>query len=62
MTTAEFGRAKADAGNSSTSTTMKALAYHGAVAMNDIMKAHDTFGNAAKDGTLKVVLTNGKLR
>ena len=25
-------------------------------AMNDIMKAHDTFGNAAKEGALKVVL------
>ncbi len=28
-------------------------------AMNDIMKAYDTFANAAKDGVLKVVLTNG---
>jgi alcohol dehydrogenase len=28
-------------------------------AMNDIMKAYDTFGNAAKEGALKVVLTNG---
>ena len=27
-------------------------------AMNDIMKAYDTFGNAAKDGALKVVLKN----
>jgi hypothetical protein len=27
--------------------------------MNDIMKAYDTFGNAAKEGALKVVLTNG---
>jgi alcohol dehydrogenase len=27
-------------------------------AMNDIMKAYDTFGNAAKQGALKVVLTN----
>ncbi len=27
-------------------------------AMNDIMKAYDTFGNAAKEGALKVVLTN----
>jgi alcohol dehydrogenase len=26
-------------------------------AMNDIMKAYDTFGNAAKEGALKVVLT-----
>ena len=26
--------------------------------MNDIMKAYDTFGNAAKEGALKVVLTN----
>jgi alcohol dehydrogenase len=26
--------------------------------MSDIMKAYDTFGNAAKDGALKVVLTN----
>jgi alcohol dehydrogenase len=29
-------------------------------AMSDIMKAYDTFGNAAKEGALKVVLTNGK--
>jgi alcohol dehydrogenase len=28
-------------------------------AMNEIMKAYDTFGDAAKDGALKVVLTNG---
>ena len=28
-------------------------------AMNDIVKAYDTFANAAKEGTLKVVLTNG---
>jgi alcohol dehydrogenase len=28
-------------------------------AMNDIMKAYDTFGNAAKEGALKVLLTNG---
>src|ERR1700674_2252723 len=28
-------------------------------AMNDIMKAYDTFGNAAKEGALKVVLRNG---
>lgn len=27
-------------------------------ALNDIMKAYDTFGNAAKEGALKVVLTN----
>jgi len=27
-------------------------------AMNDIMKAYDTFGDAAKEGALKVVLTN----
>lgn len=27
-------------------------------AMNDIMKAYDTFGNAAEEGALKVVLTN----
>ena len=27
-------------------------------AMNEIMKAYDTFGNAAKEGALKVVLTN----
>ena len=27
-------------------------------AMNDIMKAYDTFGNAATEGALKVVLTN----
>jgi alcohol dehydrogenase len=26
--------------------------------MSDIMKAYDTFGNAAKDGALKVILTN----
>jgi len=24
-----------------------------------VMKAYDTFGNAAKEGALKVVLTNG---
>jgi len=28
-------------------------------AMSDIRKAYDTFGNAAKEGALKVVLTNG---
>ena len=28
-------------------------------AMNDIMRAYDTFGNAAKEGALKVVLTSG---
>lgn len=28
-------------------------------AMNDIMKAYDTFANAAQEGALKVVLTNG---
>ena len=28
-------------------------------AMNDIMKAYDTFGNAAKEAALKVILTNG---
>jgi alcohol dehydrogenase len=27
-------------------------------AMDDIMKAYDTFGNAAKEGALKVILTN----
>ena len=27
-------------------------------AMNDIMKAYDTFGNASTEGALKVVLTN----
>ena len=27
--------------------------------MNDILKAYETFGNAAKEGALKVVLTNG---
>ena len=27
-------------------------------AIKDIMKADDTFGNAAKEGALKVVLTN----
>jgi alcohol dehydrogenase len=31
-------------------------------AMNGIMKAYDTFGNAAKAGALKVVLTNGEPR
>jgi len=31
-------------------------------AMSDIMKAYDTFGNAAKEGALKVVLTNGERR
>lgn len=31
-------------------------------ALNDIMKAYDTFGNAAKEGALKVVLTNGTSR
>jgi alcohol dehydrogenase len=29
-------------------------------AMNDIMKAYDTFGNAAKEGALKVILRNDK--
>jgi threonine dehydrogenase-like Zn-dependent dehydrogenase len=27
-------------------------------AINDIIKAYDTFGNAAKEGALKVMLTN----
>src|ERR1035437_5292204 len=31
-------------------------------AMNDIIKAYDTFANAAKHGALKVVLTNGAPR
>ena len=31
-------------------------------AMNEIMKAYDTFGNAAKEGALKVVLTSGAPR
>ncbi|MFZ0417523.1 MAG: zinc-dependent alcohol dehydrogenase family protein [Candidatus Sulfotelmatobacter sp.] len=31
-------------------------------AMNDIMKAYDTFANAAKEGALKVVLTNTATR
>jgi alcohol dehydrogenase len=30
--------------------------------MNDIMKAYDTFANAAREGALKVVLTNGEPR
>lgn len=29
--------------------------------MKDIMKAYDKFGNAEKEGALKVILTNGKL-
>jgi hypothetical protein len=28
--------------------------------MNDIMRAYDTFGNAAKEGALKVILTIGQ--
>jgi alcohol dehydrogenase len=35
----------------------KLVTHH--FAMNDIMKAYDTFGNAAKEGALKVVLTAG---
>jgi alcohol dehydrogenase len=31
-------------------------------AMNNIMKAYETFGNAAKEGALKVVLTDGGTR
>jgi alcohol dehydrogenase len=31
-------------------------------AMNDIMMAYDTFGNAAREGAHKVVLTNGAPR
>ena len=27
--------------------------------MSDIMQAYDTFGNAAKEGALKVILTSG---
>lgn len=30
--------------------------------MSDIMKAHNTFRDAAKDGALKVILTNGAPR
>jgi len=28
-------------------------------AINDIMKAYETFGSAAKEGALKVILKNG---
>jgi alcohol dehydrogenase len=35
----------------------KLVTHH--FALNDIMRAYDTFANAAKVGTLKVVLTNG---
>jgi alcohol dehydrogenase len=38
----------------------KLVTHH--FAMNDIMKAYDTFGNAAKEGALKVVLTNAGAR
>jgi alcohol dehydrogenase len=31
-------------------------------AMNDSMKAYDTFGNAAREGALKVALTNAGRR
>lgn len=31
-------------------------------AMNDIMKAYDTFGNTAKEDALKVVPTSGRPR
>lgn len=31
-------------------------------ALNDVMKAYDTFGNAAKEGALKVILRNQALR
>jgi alcohol dehydrogenase len=31
-------------------------------AMNDIMKAYDTFGNAARESALKVILTGGRSR
>jgi alcohol dehydrogenase len=31
-------------------------------AMNDIMKAYDTFGSAAKVGALKLILTNREMR
>lgn len=53
------------------SATMKALVCHGPgkrrpgklvthrSALNDVMKAYDTFGNAAKEGALKAVLTTG---
>jgi alcohol dehydrogenase len=34
----------------------KLVTHH--FAMNDIMKAYDTFANAAKEGALKVVLTS----
>jgi len=27
-------------------------------ALNEVMKAYDTFGNAAKEGALKVILKN----
>src|SRR5664279_3975809 len=30
-------------------------------ALDDVMKAYDTFGNAAKEGALKVILKSGKL-
>ena len=35
----------------------KLVTHH--FALNDIMRAYDTFANAAKEGALKVVLTNG---
>ncbi len=31
-------------------------------ALNDILKAYDTFGHAAKEAALKVILTNGSSR
>ena len=37
------------------------LVYH-RFAMSDIIKAYDTFGNAAKEGALKVLLTSGGSR
>jgi len=39
--------------------TLPSLVTH-RFALGDIMKAYDTFGNAAKERALKVILTNGK--
>jgi alcohol dehydrogenase len=38
---------------------LKLVTHH--FALGDILKAYDTFGNAARDGALKVVLANERL-
>ena len=61
MRTMEMVADPVSAGRETTTDTMQPgkLVTH-RFALGDIMKAYDTFGNAAKERALKVILTNGK--